>query len=153
MASAQTAAAPKANLEKLIPANEKKGSCERPEPCYCMFVGENMFVVVFYVFLIGHHCHLPSSDVVWLGCVVLVHFRALSNAPQMKKNKFFTGASSPFSAVIDFLRRQLKFNATDPLVGSIVPLCRRRVKFTILLDDCLCSFFMSTVFLPQAQIN
>ncbi|KNC85157.1 hypothetical protein SARC_02650 [Sphaeroforma arctica JP610] len=46
---------------------------------------------------------------------VVVRFRAAGNAPIMKQAKFKITANESFQTVIDFLRRQLKFNQHDSL--------------------------------------
>lgn len=50
------------------------------------------------------------------GGKVQVHFRAAGSAPIMKKNKFMVKASHPFSHVVHFLRRTLKYKEGDSLV-------------------------------------
>eukprot|EP01134_Creolimax_fragrantissima_P003124 CFRG3124T1 len=46
---------------------------------------------------------------------VVVRFRAAGNAPIMKQAKFKITATESFQTVIDFLRKQLKFNQHDSL--------------------------------------
>jgi hypothetical protein len=47
---------------------------------------------------------------------VMVLFKAVGNAPIMKKNVYTITASNRFQAVIQFLRKQLGWKAGDPLV-------------------------------------
>lgn len=46
---------------------------------------------------------------------VIVRFRAVGDAPIMKKSKFKITAAEPFKTVIDFLRGQLKLKTSDTL--------------------------------------
>eukprot|EP00123_Amoebidium_parasiticum_P013794 comp22154_c0_seq1/m.32462 comp22154_c0_seq1/g.32462 ORF comp22154_c0_seq1/g.32462 comp22154_c0_seq1/m.32462 type:complete len:131 (-) comp22154_c0_seq1:105-497(-) len=46
---------------------------------------------------------------------VIVRFRAVGNAPIMKQNKFKITAAEQFQAIIDFLRKQLKFSQREQL--------------------------------------
>ncbi|KAG0295413.1 hypothetical protein BGZ96_011786 [Linnemannia gamsii] len=46
---------------------------------------------------------------------VIVRFRAVGNAPIMKQNVFKITASNKFSAVIQFLRKELNYQHSDPL--------------------------------------
>ena len=46
---------------------------------------------------------------------VVVKFRAAGNAPIMKQSRFKITAAEKFQTVIDFLRKQLKFKATDSI--------------------------------------
>ncbi|CAG8439471.1 6793_t:CDS:2 [Acaulospora morrowiae] len=46
---------------------------------------------------------------------VVVRFRAIGNAPILKQNFYKIGASSKFQAVIQFLRKELNYKASDPL--------------------------------------
>jgi hypothetical protein len=47
---------------------------------------------------------------------VVVRFKATGNAPMMKQNKFKISANQKFQTVVDFLRKQLHYKPTDPLV-------------------------------------
>lgn len=64
-----------------------------------------------------------------LGCFqtshsfsVIVRFKAVGNAPIMKQNFFKITSSNKFQAVIQFLRKELKWNTGDPLVRKFVEL-------------------------------
>ncbi|CAG8433133.1 7792_t:CDS:2 [Ambispora gerdemannii] len=46
---------------------------------------------------------------------VVVRFRAIGNAPILKQNFYKITASNQFKAVIQFLRRELNYKASDPL--------------------------------------
>ncbi|KAG0072154.1 hypothetical protein BGZ89_007892 [Linnemannia elongata] len=46
---------------------------------------------------------------------VIVRFRAIGNAPIMKQNVFKITASNKFFAVIQFLRKELNYQHSDPL--------------------------------------
>ncbi|KAF9542328.1 hypothetical protein EC957_002134 [Mortierella hygrophila] len=46
---------------------------------------------------------------------VIVRFRAIGNAPIMKQNVFKITASNKFMAVIQFLRKELNYQHSDPL--------------------------------------
>jgi hypothetical protein len=48
--------------------------------------------------------------------VVVVRFKAVGNAPIMKQNFYKITASNRFQAVIQFLRKELGWQPTDPLV-------------------------------------
>jgi len=50
---------------------------------------------------------------------VVVKFKSIGSAPIMKTTVFKVTASNRFQAVIVFLRGQLGFKATDPLVSFI----------------------------------
>ena len=52
------------------------------------------------------------------GLKVVVHCRAVGDAPILKKSKFMLNASYRFIVLIDFLRKQLHYKATDTLVSS-----------------------------------
>jgi Ubiquitin-like autophagy protein Apg12 len=54
-----------------------------------------------------------------LTCIVLVvvRFKAVGNAPIMKQNFYKITAANRFQAVIQFLRKELGWKATDPLVS------------------------------------
>jgi ubiquitin-like protein ATG12 len=53
---------------------------------------------------------------------VVVKFKSIGSAPIMKTTVFKVTASNRFQAVIVFLRGQLGFKATDPLVSFCAPL-------------------------------
>jgi ubiquitin-like protein ATG12 len=46
---------------------------------------------------------------------VVIFFKHTGNAPELKQKKFKLTATTTFQTVIDFLRKQLKFGASDPL--------------------------------------
>lgn len=46
---------------------------------------------------------------------VRVRFKAVGNAPRMKKNKFYIGANETFAVLKSFLRRQLKLGSDAQL--------------------------------------
>jgi ubiquitin-like protein ATG12 len=46
---------------------------------------------------------------------VIVMFKSAGGAPALKKKKFFISGASSFQMIIDFLRKQLKLQPTDPL--------------------------------------
>jgi ubiquitin-like protein ATG12 len=52
---------------------------------------------------------------------VVVRFKAVGNAPIMKQNFYKITASNRFQAVIQFLRKELGWKATDPLVEISTP--------------------------------
>jgi len=51
----------------------------------------------------------------------MIRFKATGNAPILKQNVFKVSASSQFQVVIGFLRRQLGFKPSDPLVSAHSP--------------------------------
>ncbi len=51
---------------------------------------------------------------------MVVRFKAVGNAPIMKQNLYKITASNRFQAVIQFLRRELGWNAGEPLVCDYV---------------------------------
>lgn len=55
-----------------------------------------------------------ADELVW--GVVVVRFKAVGNAPIMKQNFYKITASNRFQAVIQFLRKELGWQPTDPLV-------------------------------------
>ena len=62
-------------------------------------------------------CILDSS---WLGLtyfIVIVRFKAIGNAPIMKQNFYKITSSNRFQAVIQFLRKELGWQASEPLVS------------------------------------
>ncbi|KAG5338163.1 hypothetical protein C0989_008110 [Termitomyces sp. Mn162] len=50
---------------------------------------------------------------------VIVRFKAVGNAPIMKQNFYKITSSNRFQAVIQFLRKELGWQAGDPLVSPI----------------------------------
>ncbi|CAG8477577.1 16842_t:CDS:2 [Funneliformis mosseae] len=46
---------------------------------------------------------------------VIVRFRAIGNAPILKQNLYKISASNKFQAVIQFLRKELNYKASEPL--------------------------------------
>ncbi|PSR71667.1 hypothetical protein PHLCEN_2v12520 [Hermanssonia centrifuga] len=50
---------------------------------------------------------------------VVVRFKAVGNAPIMKRNLYQITAANKFQAVIQFLRRELGWKAEDPLFTYI----------------------------------
>ncbi|KAF9161231.1 hypothetical protein DFQ26_004755 [Actinomortierella ambigua] len=46
---------------------------------------------------------------------VVVRFRAIGNAPILKQNFYKISASNKFMAVIQFLRKELNYQPSDPL--------------------------------------
>jgi len=53
-------------------------------------------------------------------CVVVVRFKAVGNAPIMKQNFYKITAANRFQAVIQFLRKELGWKSTDPLVRPYI---------------------------------
>lgn len=51
---------------------------------------------------------------------VVVRFRAIGNAPILKQNFYKITASNKFQAVILFLRKELNYKASDPLVNFLL---------------------------------
>lgn len=51
--------------------------------------------------------------------VVVVRFKAVGNAPIMKQNFYKITASNRFQAVVQFLRKELSWKASDPLVRVV----------------------------------
>ncbi|KAG9076636.1 hypothetical protein FS749_011553 [Ceratobasidium sp. UAMH 11750] len=50
---------------------------------------------------------------------VIIQFKAVGNAPIMKKNEYGISSSQPFQAIVKFLRGQLGLNPGDPLFTYI----------------------------------
>jgi hypothetical protein len=50
----------------------------------------------------------------WL---VIVRFKAIGNAPLLKQTKFKITSTESFRTIMDFLRKQLKFQAHESLVS------------------------------------
>src|ERR1700722_12938470 len=46
---------------------------------------------------------------------VIVHFKAVGSAPLLKQSKFRVSKDQSFSALADFLRKQLKYTPREPL--------------------------------------
>ena len=44
----------------------------------------------------------------------------MGNAPTLKNNKFYLSASNNFQSIINFIRKQLKYQASDNLVSQII---------------------------------
>ena len=60
------------------------------------------------------------SNRTWLGLtsfIVIVRFKAIGNAPIMKQNFYKITSSNRFQAVIQFLRKELGWQASEPLVS------------------------------------
>lgn len=53
--------------------------------------------------------------------IVVVRFKAVGNAPIMKQNFYKITASNRFQAVVQFLRKELAWKASDPLVRVMSP--------------------------------
>lgn len=53
-----------------------------------------------------------------LSASVIVRFKAVGNAPIMKQNFYKITSSNRFQAVIQFLRKELGWQAGEPLVGG-----------------------------------
>lgn len=51
----------------------------------------------------------------WIISVVIL-FKSVGDAPPLRESKFKLQAKANFQTVVDFLRRQLRFKPTDPLV-------------------------------------
>lgn len=49
---------------------------------------------------------------------VIVFFKATGNAPQLKQSKFKLQCTARFQNLTDFLRKQLRYQANDALVGE-----------------------------------
>jgi len=56
------------------------------------------------------------AELIQGACVVVVRFKAVGNAPIMKQNFYKITASNRFQAVVQFLRKELGWKASDPLV-------------------------------------
>ena len=68
------------------------------------------------------HASTQVTIVLWVTQpIVIVRFRAVGNAPIMKQNFYKITASNPFQTVIQFLRKELGWKPTDPLVSNILP--------------------------------
>ncbi|GAA5801294.1 hypothetical protein HPULCUR_006740 [Helicostylum pulchrum] len=52
---------------------------------------------------------------------VVVVFRAIGNAPILKQKVFKLTASNKFQTVIVFLRKELRYQGSDPLVNAFSP--------------------------------
>lgn len=51
--------------------------------------------------------------------VVVIVFRAIGNAPILKQKVFKLAASNKFQTVIQFLRKELRYQGPDPLVSFV----------------------------------
>ena len=60
--------------------------------------------------------HLLIAELIQGVYVVVVRFKAVGNAPIMKQNFYKITASNRFQAVVQFLRKELAWKASDPLV-------------------------------------
>jgi hypothetical protein len=52
-----------------------------------------------------------------LNAVVIVRFAAIGNAPILKQSYYKITASNKFQTVIQFLRKELRYQGSDPLVS------------------------------------
>ncbi|KAJ7621116.1 putative ubiquitin-like modifier [Roridomyces roridus] len=68
---------------------------------------------------------------------VVVRFKAVGNAPIMKQNFYKITASNRFQAVIQFLRKELGWKASDPLFTYI------NLAFSPAPDDTVSNLFKS----------
>lgn len=59
---------------------------------------------------------LKSLNLLYL---VVIVFRAIGNAPILKQKVFKLAASNKFQTVIQFLRKELRYQGPDPLVSLI----------------------------------
>eukprot|EP01102_Stenamoeba_stenopodia_P010898 TRINITY_DN3321_c0_g1_i2.p1 TRINITY_DN3321_c0_g1~~TRINITY_DN3321_c0_g1_i2.p1 ORF type:complete len:124 (+),score=28.43 TRINITY_DN3321_c0_g1_i2:230-601(+) len=71
-------------------------------------------VVVVNNVLLASLCRKKAEEYMADGKVVIL-LKSTGNAPPLKIKKFQLKASSPFSNVIEFLRKQLKLTAADDL--------------------------------------
>ncbi|KAF8597492.1 autophagy protein 12 [Ceratobasidium sp. AG-I] len=69
------------------------------------------------------------------GSKVVVRFKAVGNAPIMKQNFYKITASNRFQAVIQFLRKELGWQPTDPLFTYI------NLAFSPAPDDTVANLF------------
>lgn len=51
--------------------------------------------------------------------LVVIVFRAIGNAPILKQKVFKLAASNKFQTVIQFLRKELRYQGPDPLVSFV----------------------------------
>jgi hypothetical protein len=51
---------------------------------------------------------------------VVIFFKGAGNVPQMKLKKFKFATTTKFQGIIEWLRKQLHLNATEPLVRVII---------------------------------
>ncbi|KAJ3196703.1 DNA-binding protein c1d [Irineochytrium annulatum] len=65
---------------------------------------------------------------------VFVRFKATGNAPILKQNTFRITASQKFQTVINFLRKELNYKATDPLASEEVELLEKAAAFSTAVD-------------------
>lgn len=54
-----------------------------------------------------------------LFVIVIVIFQAIGNAPILKQKVFKLTASNKFQTVIQFLRKELRYKGSDPLVNIV----------------------------------
>jgi len=66
---------------------------------------------------------------------VVVRFKAVGNAPIMKQNFYKITASNRFQAVVQFLRKELNWKASDPLFTYI------NLAFAPSLDDTVANLY------------
>lgn len=52
--------------------------------------------------------------------LVIVRFKAIGNAPLLKQTKFKITSTESFQTIMDFLRRQLKFQPHESLVSNLL---------------------------------
>lgn len=67
--------------------------------------------------MIDAPCIEESNHCFCIQSTVIVRFKAVGNAPIMKQNYFKITAGQQFSAVIQFLRKELQWKS-EPLVSS-----------------------------------
>jgi ubiquitin-like protein ATG12 len=85
--------------------------------------------------------------------LVIVRFRAIGNAPILKQNLYKINASNKFSAVIQFLRRELNYKASDPLVKKIFGLLNVNfayVETTLIINLSSCLKFSQFLYINSA---
>lgn len=79
-----------------------------------------------------------------------MRFKAVGNAPIMKQNLYKITASNRFQAVIQFLRKELGWKATDPLVRfSPILMCPRaqfKARFSLRISTLLSHQHLTTQF-------
>ncbi|EDQ99863.1 uncharacterized protein LACBIDRAFT_255963, partial [Laccaria bicolor S238N-H82] len=68
---------------------------------------------------------------------VIVRFKAIGNAPIMKQNFYKITSSNRFQAVIQFLRKELGWQASEPLFTYI------NLSFSPAPDDTVANLFKS----------
>ncbi|KAJ9081321.1 Ubiquitin-like protein, variant 2 [Entomophthora muscae] len=80
---------------------------------------------------------------------VIVRFRAVGNAPIMKRNHYNIKTTFKFRALTNFLRKELGYKSSESLVRSFQV---NFYKFTFQLKPCY-SFFMLIQALLHLQMN